>query len=291
MFQLVIPLSTIAKVDVAENLEFAKATMRVEAMEHQIDGSITPDEYYFSFAGNPHEIVEAVEHSASRARQLALEADRSQSNTPQDLSRTARPRHGDTDIRENAGETLTQLQESSDTSFDEDSSPLDPNNHSAFLDRYTYPPSLSGLPEPRSVRQSSDGAWTTWIRKQPRKVFGVPAKLPFAGRLPFTYWGHSGKHEGSAPFHDGGGTSSDDEADMVEELDLTSKEKRFLKTTFGLGEREEVVYRKSLDGSRLPAALMMLNHQNKDVIYREACLSMAPFMSQRRTCASSRSLF
>lgn len=210
--------------------------MRVEAVEQQIDGSVTPDEYYFSFAGDPHEVARFVGDSAACARELVAEASGSQSNTPQDLSRTSRPFRKSTHQKE-----PMSRQDSHDSSCS--SSPVDTASPSMFLDHYTYPPGVSGQPEPRSISGSSDTAWTTWIRKQPRKVLGVPAKLPFAGRLPFTYWGHSGKRDTSLSLHDDAVISSEDGMDMMEGIDLVSKEKEFLKTTFGLGEREEVIYR------------------------------------------------
>lgn len=233
-------MSTIAKVDVAENLEFAKATMRVEAVEQQIDGSVTPDEYYFSFAGNPEEVVQTVSASIDRARQAILKASRSESNTPQDLSRTAHPQL-QTDKFDQ--KSMLYRQDSSDTNFC--ASPTQTASPSMSLDDYTYPPSVSDLPEPSSIRNSVDSAWTTWIRKQPRRVLGVPAKLPFASRLPFTYWGQGVHKQASSSSFDDHAKSSEDETDMIEEVDLLSKEREFLKTTFGLGEREEVVYRKS----------------------------------------------
>lgn len=228
----------IAKVDKSENLEFAKATMRVEAIEQQLDGSVTPDEYYFSFAGNPDEVVQAVRASIDQARQTFLEASRSQSNTPQNLSSTAHPQ---LEVDTSHQKAILQRQYSDDT--DVCTSPVQTTSPSMYLDDYTYPPSVSGLPEPSSIRHSGGNAWTTWIRRQPRKVLGVPAKLPFASRLPFTYWPNSLHQQDSPANYDVNAVSGEDETDMMEEVDLVSKEKEFLKTTFGLGEREEVVYR------------------------------------------------
>lgn len=245
--QVVIPLSHINKVEVAENLEFAKATMRVEAVEQQIDGSVTPDEYYFSFAGDPHEVARTVQASASHARQLVLEAGRSLSNTPQGHANMA-----STQVGSSPSETEAVLKRQDSKGSSGSSSPGEMTRSSMLLDQYTYPPSVSGLPEPRSVTSSGDGAWTTWIRKQPRKVLGVPAKLPFAGRLPFAYWGQDGQRGTSSAFDGAAAIASDDEADMVEEIDLLSKEREFLKTTFGLGDREEVIYRKYLQVHFLP---------------------------------------
>lgn len=245
----------IAKVDVAENLEFAKATMRVEATEVQVDGSITPDEYYFSFAGDPHEVAEAVQESANRARQLLLEEGRSSSNTPQDLASTA-IQDGGKQIKQSTsskayaypGSMTPERQESSNASPAEDlPSRMHIGSQSMTSDDFTYPPDTSELPEPRVVTNAQDSPWATWIRKQPRKVLAVPAKIPFVGRLPLTHWSHTGKRvSGSGKARD---SSSEEEADAIDEMDIVSQEKEFLKSTFGLGDREEVVYREFMMSS------------------------------------------
>lgn len=223
--------------------------MRIQATEMQIDGSITPDEYYFSFAGDPHEVAEAVEEFVVRAKQFVMEHARSSSNTPQDLSNRNKvrqhPRNASNSSRISYPRSPSpRSSEDGDTPSEGALRHAEHESHPTLLESYTYPPGTSELPQPSILSDMHQHAWSTWIRKQPRRVLGVPAKLPFAGRLPFTYWGHLGKKEASDYPAEGRDFSSEDEVEITTEMDLLSKEKEFLKSTFGLGEREEVVYRK-----------------------------------------------
>lgn len=234
--QISIPLASISKVDTAEHLEFAKATMRIEALEADGADSLTPDEYYFSFACDPLEVVAQLEEPLTRARAISMQRLRSQSSTPQAVPLATIELKGDGGINTTSTPDERRKSLSSDPE-DKDLDLFETDNQSTTLPHHTYPPgSQSAGQFPRAMLTSESIAWTTWMRKQ----LAVPANLPFPSRIPFIPR-RSNKRKLAQGVSQRGDTSIGNE-ELEKAMSAVDRQKHVLYDTFGLSERETLVY-------------------------------------------------